>query len=108
MSRGENVTDMNALPLKTGSLKTGPLSARPQDAIDQLIADYGVIKVFLTVLARLIKRTRPPDRAAQARKPDPRQLSMMDDHIRADMGLPPSPKSTLQIDLMAMNRHSIF
>ncbi len=86
---------MNALPLKT----------RPQDAIDQLIADYGVIKVFLTVLTRVLKRSRPPDRA---RRPDPRQLGVMDDHIRADLGLPPNQQPNLRIDLMAMNRHSIF
>lgn len=89
---------MNAIPLKP----------RPQDAIDKLIADHGIGTVFLTVLARLFKRTRLPNIAAHARDHRPRDLNLMDDHLRQDLGLPPREQSRLQIDLMELNRHSIF
>ncbi len=47
---------MNALPLKHGQT--------PAEVIDDLIANHGLKTVLLTIMGKLVKRTRPPDSTA--------------------------------------------
>jgi hypothetical protein len=88
---------MNALPVKNPT---------PQEIIDDLIADVGILKVLFATVARMFKRTRPPDSATFpgiARQPGVDELN---DHLRADVGLPPKEAGRIRIDpiLMALHR----
>lgn len=71
---------MNALPVKRPT---------PQDMIDDLIAEFGMKRVVLVTIARLFKRTRPPNLEKQ---PD---VDMLSDRMRADIGLPPQEHSQM-------------
>jgi hypothetical protein len=80
---------MNALPIKTPT---------PQDIIDELVAEFGIKKVVLATIARLFKRTRPPDAVLIEKQPGIDELS---DRMRADIGLPPQEQGPpVQIDLI--------
>lgn len=68
---------MNALPIKTPT---------PQNIIDDLVAEIGIKKVLLAIIARLFKRTRPPNVTYIENHQDVEHLS---DRMRADIGLPP-------------------
>ncbi|MCK0122279.1 MAG: hypothetical protein ABJO29_10285 [Yoonia sp.] len=81
---------MNALPIKTPT---------PQEIIDDLVAEFGIKKVVLATVARLFKRTRPPDLAVE-KQPGVDGLS---DRMRADIGLPPQDHAQqFKIDLITM------
>ena len=85
---------MNALPVKTPT---------PQEIIDDLIADVGIVKVALVTFARLFKRTRPPDSTTFpgiARHPS---VDMLDDRMRADVGLPPRVAQKIHVDSVFLN-----
>lgn len=90
------MTDMNALPIKN----------RPHlsEMVDDLIADFGARRVLLALVARLIKRTRPPDtRPGRATGQDlaaQAGVELLDDRVRADIGLPPK-RERPNIDLLA-------
>ena len=90
------MTDMNALPLKN----------RPHlsEMVDELIADFGARRVLLALVARLIKRTRPPDtRPGRATGQDlaaQAGVELLDDRVRADIGLPPK-RERPNVDLLA-------
>jgi hypothetical protein len=80
---------MNALPIKTPT---------PQDIIDELVAEFGIKKVVIATIARLFKRTRPPNTAPVPKHPSVDQLS---DRMRADIGLPPQEHGQpVKIDLI--------
>ena len=82
---------MNALPLDT--------TQTPREVIDELVANFGFRRVFLTVLSRMVRRSRPPD--LMYKQAD---ISVLDDHLRRDIGLPPCDRRRLEIDLIAINR----
>lgn len=89
---------MNALPLKPDT--------NVKDTLDALIDDHGLRPVLLSLLARITKRTRPPDRKVGPRGKDAPRLDLLNDHLRADLGLPPAPPSRAHIDLHALwKRH---
>jgi len=73
---------MNALHVKPGvSLK---------HTLDELIADHGLRSVLLALLGRITKRTRPPDISVGPAAKDAPGLDLLNDHLRADLGLPPA------------------
>ncbi|MEP3347942.1 MAG: hypothetical protein ABJN34_02935 [Litoreibacter sp.] len=85
---------MNALPIEPNT----PL----KDTLDDLISDYGLRHVVLALLSRLAKRTRPPDTKVELRAKDVRQLDLLSDHLRADLGLPPASPCRTYVDLHAL------
>lgn len=87
---------MNALPLDN--------SHTPRDVIDDLIASFGFRRVFLAVLTRMFKRSRPPDAIGFGRLFAQDSTEHLCDHLRRDIGLPPNTKRKLEIDLVAINR----
>ena len=89
-----NVTTMNALPIEPHT----PL----RETLDDLIHDYGLRQVTMALLRRLAKRTRPPDTKVGLRAKDARQLDLMSDHLRADLGLPPAERHKAYVDLHAL------
>lgn len=80
---------MNALPTKP---------ATPKEIIDDLVADVGILKVVFVTIARAFKRTRPPNY-----KPLP-GVETLNDHLRADIGLPPREDHRAQVDRITMTR----
>lgn len=85
---------MNAYPLKPGT--------QVKDTLDALIADHGLRPVLLTLLSRLTKRTRPPDTGVGLKATDVPKLDLLNDHLRADLGLPPAPSKRAYVDLHAL------
>ncbi len=75
---------MNAVPLKPGQSLA--------DVMDELIASYGLKGVVLTLAAKMLKRTRPPDIEADLDLRGQPELDLMPDRLRADIGLAPKPK----------------
>lgn len=92
--QGRNVTNMNALPVKNPT---------PQQIIDDLIADVGIVKVTLVTFARLFKRTRPPDSTTFPGIRDQYEVKYLDDRLRADVGLPPKENHRVKVDLVFLN-----
>lgn len=90
-ARAGHVTDMNALPVKNGP-SLGEL-------VDELIANFGGRRVFLAIARRLLKRTRPPDPTGLALRDQP-GVELLDDRVRADIGLPPKRKGP-DLDILA-------
>lgn len=86
-----NVTTMNALPIEPHT----PL----RETLDDLIHDYGLRQVTMALLRRLAKRTRPPDTKVGLSVKDAPKLDLMNDHLRADLGLPPAQPNKALIDL---------
>jgi len=85
---------MNALPIEPNtSLK---------DTLEDLISDYGLRHVVLALLSRLAKRTRPPDIKVGPKVKDAPQLDLLNDHLRADLGLPPAERNKAYVDLHAL------
>ncbi|PTX54142.1 hypothetical protein C8N43_2949 [Litoreibacter ponti] len=84
---------MNALPLKSPDT----LGTTLNDTLDDLIADHGLRPVLLGLLARIAKRTRPPDHKYE-------RLDLLDDHMRADLGLPPAEPHKAKVDLHLLMR----
>jgi hypothetical protein len=81
---------MNALPVR------GPT---PQEIIDDLIAEFGIRKDVVATVARLLRRTRPPDIALLRDQPGVADLG---DRLRIDIGLPPLDQSQkIAIDLIS-------
>ena len=76
-----HVTDMNALPLKQGP--------HLSEVVDGLIADFGLRRVLLALMARIVKRTRPPDTTSRHSLAAQPGVEWLDDRVRADIGLPP-------------------
>lgn len=95
-----HVINMNALPIKN--------RPSPHVIIDELIADYGLRTVFLTIVSRLVKRTRPPDPRKEARGLSRGELNLFDNHLRRDLGLPPAQEHRLQIDLTQLQQRQPF
>lgn len=89
---------MNALPLKPQT----PLS----EVVDGLVADFGAKRVFLAIVARLIKRTRPPDTTGLPSLKAQPGVEDLPDSVRADIGLPPK-RARVNPDLLAgyVSRH---
>jgi len=74
------------------------------ETVDKLIASHGLWAVLLTVGTRLLKRSRPPDtKAGQALRGQP-ELELMDDRLRADIGLGPKPAQNPYV-LLGMATH---
>lgn len=93
----DKVTTMNALPVKNST---------PQEIIDDLVADVGIIKVIFATIARVFKRSRPPDSLTfpgLAKQPG---IDVLNNHLRADVGLPPKDAGQIRVDpiLMSLNR----
>jgi len=86
---------MNALPVKNPT---------PQKIIDDLVADIGILKVAFVTLASFLKRSRPPDRLTLSRREKQPGIDMLDDRLRADIGLPPRVDEKLTVDLLLMTR----
>lgn len=74
---------MNAVPMKP--------KVALSETLDDLIADHGLRPVILGLLGRLAKRTRPPDTKVKPRRGPAPRLDQINDHMRADLGLPPLP-----------------
>lgn len=85
---------MNALPVKTPT---------PQEIIDDLVADVGIAKVALVTFVRLFKRTRPPDSKTFPGIGHERDIGILDDRLRADVGLPPKVDHRIHVDLVFMS-----
>jgi hypothetical protein len=62
------------------------------ETVDKLIANHGLWAVLLTVGTRLLKRSRPPDTVADLAVRGLPELDLMDDRLRADIGLDPKPE----------------
>jgi len=90
---------MNALPLKPNT--------NVKDTLDALIADHGLRPVLLSLLGRITKRTRPPDTKVGRPRHTPERLDLLDDHLRADLGLPPKGPYRAYVDLEAL-RHRYY
>jgi hypothetical protein len=91
---------MNALPLENVQ--------NPGDVIDELVAGFGFRTVALAVIARIFRRTRPPDSAnfpTLARQPGVEHLS---DHLRRDIGLEPDYGRKFHVDLVVLGRVGYF
>ena len=89
---------MNALPIEPNT----PLKV----TLDELIDDYGLRTVLMALLRRLTKRTRPPDIKVGHTAKDAPKLDLLNDHLRADLGLPPAEPNRALVDLNALwNRH---
>jgi hypothetical protein len=84
-----DVTRMNALPVKNPT---------PQAMIDDLIATFGTKTVIFAMIARLFKRTRPPDSTTFPGIADQPGVDQLTDHLRADIGLPPNEHNRIVID----------
>lgn len=89
------MTTMNALPIKNPT---------PQEIIDDLIADVGIVKVALVTFARLFKRTRPPDSTTFPGIEKQPGVDMLSDRLRADVGLPPKVEQKIHVDLVFLNQ----
>jgi len=88
---------MNAVSLKPDSSVA--------ETIDKLIASHGLRAVVLAVSARLLKRSRPPDTKADLAARGLPELDLMDDRLRADIGLAPKEKGNPHVLLgMATQR----
>ncbi|SFR43022.1 hypothetical protein [Litoreibacter janthinus] len=85
---------MNALPLEPRPVLT--------DTLDELINDHGLHRVVLTLLGRLAKRTRPPDIKVGPKAADVPGLDLLNDHLRADLGLPPAAPNRAMVELEAL------
>ena len=92
--------NMNALPLKPR------LSLR--DAIDQLVADYGVRPVLLAIAGRILKRSRPPDSEAKPLLKNQPGIDALDDRLRSDIGLPPVEPPRAYVDMNLLFKRDIF
>ena len=91
---------MNALPLKPRvSLK---------QTIDDLIADYGVRPVLLTLIRRVLKRSRPPDAVYAPLLKDQPGIDALDDRLREDIGLPPIERPKVHVDMSVLFKRDIF
>ena len=88
---------MNALPVKNPT---------PQEIIDDLIADVGILKVLFATVARMFKRTRPPDSTTFPGIANQPGVDELNNHLRADVGLPPKEAGRIHVDpiLMTLNR----
>jgi len=84
---GGLLTKMNALPLKN------PVT--PQAALDRLIADYGLRKVLLAFVARLV---------ALPARPKARKIDVIPPYLRKDLGLPPEPPPRTMVDLAHLRK----
>jgi hypothetical protein len=85
---------MNALPIENAQT--------PGDVIDELVASFGFRRVALAVIARIFRRTRPPDSVtfpALVRQPGVEHLS---DHLRRDLGLEPDHGCKFHVDLIVL------
>lgn len=58
-----------------------------RDPIEALIVEYGAWRVLFKTVRALLSRVRPP--------PSPKQESVLSEHIRRDIGLPPEPPSSI-------------
>lgn len=83
---------MNALPIKS--------HVSPHVAVDQLIADHGFGRIALAVVARIFRRSRPPD----ARPPQKLRHYHLTEHLRRDLGLPPDDRPGTHADLSYLQR----
>jgi hypothetical protein len=92
MQTGE-VTTMNALPVKTPT---------PQEIIDDLVSEFGIKKIVFVTIARLFKRSRPPDRT-----PFHPNVYGLDNRLRADIGLPPLEGQRVYVDPMLLTRRNM-
>ena len=87
---------MNALPVKTPT---------PQEIIDDLVADVGIVKVIFATLVRLLKRTRPPDSETYPGLANQPGIDTLSDRLRADVGLPPKAQERIPVDLVFLMRY---
>ena len=90
---------MNALPIKHQS---------PHDVIDNLIADFGIKRVLLALAARLFRR-----KPAQAMDNFPNLenqpgVAQLDNHLRADLGLPPLTDRSPLVDQIITVRMNYY
>lgn len=81
---------MNALPLK--NVQT------PADVIDDLVASFGFRRVALAVIARIFRRTRPPDSATFPELVWQPGVDHLSDHLRRDLGLDPNHGRKFHVD----------
>lgn len=85
---------MNALPVKNPT---------PQEIIDDLVADVGIVKVAFVTFVRLFKRTRPPDSKTFPGIGQHPSIDKLDNRLRADVGLPPKVDHRIHVDLVFMS-----
>ncbi len=76
--------------------------------MDKLVADFGTRKVFLAVLARVFRRTRPPDSKTFEKLGDQPGIDQLSEHLRRDLGLPPDHHRQVKIDLIELNRRDFY
>lgn len=86
------VSKMNALRLKTQVL--------PHVAVDQLIADHGLVRVALAILIRTFRRSLPVNK----QPPVKLRHYHLNAHMRRDIGLPPEPPPSVLADLSHLQR----
>ena len=91
---------MNALPLKSGRT--------PQAVIDELVADFGFKQVFLAVAARVFRKSGPAKKDQASQRENLLKVENMDDHLRFDLGLPPSSDNKLFTDPLILLRKDFF
>ncbi|MDX8354687.1 hypothetical protein [Cognatiyoonia sp. IB215182] len=88
---------MNALPLKNPQ----PLT----EVVDDLVANFGLRRVILAVAARLFRKQHPPDIQAQSSQSKRRNVDLLSNHLRQDLGLPPQTHQQVRIDPIMLHRH---
>lgn len=90
---------MNALPIKHQS---------PHDVIDNLIADFGIKPVLLAVAARLFRRKPARVSGEFPNLENQPGIAYLDDHLRADLGLPPKADRSPLVDQIVTVRMNYY
>ena len=94
------VTEMNALPLKE--------TKSPYDVIDALIADFGLKPVLLAFASRLFRRKVIQVSEHYPNLENQPGFAHLDDHLRADLGLPPKTDQSPLVDQIISVRTRLY
>ncbi len=99
MPRG-TVTEMNALPLKH--------TKSPHEVIDALIADFGLKPVLMAFASRLLRRKTVLVSNEYPNLENQPGVAHLDDHLRADLGLPPKGDQSPLVDQIILVRTNLY
>lgn len=72
--------------------------------IDTLVENFGLRRVVLAMIARLFRKTRPPDSPSFPGLGEQADLSQLSDRLRRDVGLPPDQGRMTYVDPLLMGR----
>jgi hypothetical protein len=87
---------MSTLPLKNPQT----LGA----VVDELVANFGLRRVFLAVAARLFRKQHPPDSKSFPKLAQQPGVDHLTDHLRRDLGLQPDTHHIVRIDPVMLHR----